>query len=401
MGTVPRMRSLLLGTLTALAVATTLTTAPAPAGAVQADPGQPGSTQVARERAAYPTLAVRRLVTGLDHPWDVRSLGGGRLLYTQRDRASLTVWKAGRKHQVRFPSGSVWVSGETGLMGLQVDPGFAKNRRIYTCQGGTTASGHDVRVIAWRLNSPITKATKIKQLIGGFPTSSGRHGGCRLLIDKAGSLLVGTGDAAIGTNPQNKHSLGGKTLRLNRFTGKPWPANPFIHAANHKQRYLQTYGHRNVQGLTQRADGTLWSVEQGTGRDDEVNRLVNGGDYGYNPVPGYNESVPMTDHGLPGKQVSAAWSSGDPTLATSGGSFVYGAHLGAYNGTLAVAALKAERVLFLTLSKSGRLVRVKVPAELRKYGRIRTVVDGPGSSFYVTTDNGGGTDAILRVSPRT
>ena len=32
-----------------------------------------------------------------------------------------------------FPSGKVWVSGETGLLGLEVDP--EDNRRIYTCQG--------------------------------------------------------------------------------------------------------------------------------------------------------------------------------------------------------------------------------------------------------------------------
>ncbi|WP_345529212.1 PQQ-dependent sugar dehydrogenase [Nocardioides endophyticus] len=387
------MRSLLLGSVTALVTSLALTIAAAPATAERPD-------HQSSERAAYPALKVKRLVTGLDKPWDVRSLGGGRLIFTQRDRATLTVWAKGHKHGVRFPSSEVWVSGETGLMGLEVDPGFAKNRRIYTCQGATTSGGHDVRVIAWRLNAKATKATKVRQLIGGFPSSSGRHGGCRLLIDSAGSMLVGTGDAAIGTNPQDKQSLGGKTLRLNRFTGAPWPSNPFAKAESRNQRYVHTYGHRNVQGLSQRADGSLWSIEQGTGRDDEVNRLVNGGDYGYNPVPGYNESVPMTDQSLPGKQIDAAWSSGDPTLATSGGGFVYGKRLGAYDGTLAVAALKAEQVLFLTLSKSGTLKRVQVPDALRRYGRIRTVVDGPASSFYVTTDNGGGTDVILRVRPR-
>ena len=55
--------------------------------------------------------------------------------------------------------------------------------------------------------------------------------------------------------------------------------NPFIKAAEHAKRYVHTFGHRNVQGLTQRADGTVWSVEQGTYRDDEVNRSA-GGDYG-------------------------------------------------------------------------------------------------------------------------
>src|SRR5207237_525325 len=119
------------------------------------------------------------------------------------------------------------------------------------------------------------------------------------------------------SNPRNLTSLGGKTLRLNRFTGRPWPTNPFRHARNAHKRYLQSYGHRNVQGLAERADGSLWSIEQGTDRDDEVNLLVDGGDYGYNPVPGYNESVPMTDPRLPGRQVAARWHSGYPTLATS------------------------------------------------------------------------------------
>ena len=45
-----------------------------------------------------------------------------------------------------------------------------------------------------------------------------------------------------------------------------------------------TYGHRNVQGLAVRP-GTdqVFSVEQGTIRDDEVNLLQAGGNYGYDP----------------------------------------------------------------------------------------------------------------------
>ena len=54
---------------------------------------------------------------------------------------------------------------------------------------------------------------------------------------------------------------------------------------------MVTFGHRNVQGLAQRADGTLWSVEHGTDRDDEVNQLAGGDNYGWNPVPGYNETT--------------------------------------------------------------------------------------------------------------
>lgn len=348
-----------------------------------------------------PALKVRRLVKGLDHPWDVRSIGKGKLLFTQRDRATLSTWKKGRTRRVKgFPSNRIWVSGETGLTGLAVDPGFAGNRRVYTCGGWVKpGGGHDVRVIAWKMSSNARKVTGRKVLAKGFPTTSGRHGGCRLLIADDGSLLIGTGDAAVGTHPRDLDSLGGKTLRINRFTGAPWPSNPYAGASS-ARRYVHTFGHRNVQGLAQRADGSLWAVEHGPDRDDEVNLLVNGGDYGWNPVPGYNESVPMTDQGLPGTQVDARWRSGVPTVATSGADFLSGSRWGALEGALAVACLKASRLIFMTFDASGSLKRTKVPAKLRTFGRLRGVTLAPDGALLVTTSNGSGRDSILRVSPK-
>ncbi|MDP2774454.1 MAG: PQQ-dependent sugar dehydrogenase [Nocardioides sp.] len=382
------MRSLGLGVLLTLV----LTGTPAVATTAPPDSGD--------ERRATPRLVVTKRVTGLSNPWDVKPIGNGRLLITERDTRRLIIAGKGGKRVVKFPSRSVWVSGETGLMSLEVDPRFVKNRRFYTCSGGfLRGGGHDVRVNAWTLNKKLTRARLVRKLIGGFPTTTGRHGGCRLLIAKDGSLVVGTGDAAVGTNPRNLSSLGGKTLRLHRFTGAPWPANPFVDSSNKRRRYVQTFGHRNVQGLAQRANGSLWSVEHGSFRDDEVNLLLKGGDYGWHPVPGYNESVPMTDFDLPGKQYGAKWRSGDPTLATSGASFVYGKKWGSLNGALAVAALKATRILFLTFDARGKLVRKAVPPILQRYGRLRSVTRAPNGDLLVTTDTDSGGGSVLRVRP--
>jgi glucose/arabinose dehydrogenase len=235
-------------------------------------------------------------------------------------------------------------------------------------------------------------------LIKGLPTTSGRHGGCRLLITRNGALLVGTGDAAVGRNPQSLRSLGGKTLRLDPSTGRPWPTNPWRHAKNLKKRYLFTYGHRNVQGLAQRRDGSLWSVEHGSFRDDEVNKLGAGRNFGWNPVPGYNESVPMTDHSLPGRQWSAKWRSGDPTIATSGAAFVSGSGWGSLAGTLAVGCLAGEQLRFIRFDADGDLKWSRAPARLREFGRLRGVTAYRGS-LLVTTSNGGGNDKILRIRP--
>ena len=212
--------------------------------------------------------------------------------------------------------------------------------------------------------------------------------------------MVGTGDAAVGTNAHNRYSLGGKTLRMNRSTGAPWPNNPFIRSRSLNARYVVTFGHRNVQGLAQRSDGSIWSVEHGTDRDDEVNRLSTGGDYGWNPTPGYNESRPMTDQGLPGTQINARWRSGTPTIATSGAAWVRGRQWGDYDGALAVAALKGERLLFLKFDSAGRLLRTRTPSSLRSYGRLRSVTRVASGDLLVTTANGGGADKILRVHPR-
>lgn len=368
--------------------ATPMTALPAPATVREAAPRFPG-------------LRVTTLADGLDHPWDVQALPGEGLLVSERDRTTLSILDGGVARPLVVEGDPVWVSGETGLMGLAVDPGFSENRRFYTCQGGFTGDGgNDVRVVAWRLSDDDARAVQTEVLLAGIQATSGRHGGCRLLITRAGALVVGTGDAAVPGNPQDRTSLNGKTLRLDRFTGRPSPGNPYAGSADPQQRYVLTYGHRNVQGLAQRPDGTLWSVEHGTNRDDEVNLLRAGGNYGWDPGPGYTENGPMTDYSLPGKQLGARWSSGNPTIAPSGATFVTGAEWGAYRGRLAVAVLGDTKMMFQRYDARGRLQGVKVPRVLAQQGRLRAVTQLPGGALVVTTDNGGGRDRVLRVVPR-
>ena len=351
---------------------------------------------VARTSDRVPVLRVRTVARGLEHPWDVQQAPGGRLVVSERDRARLSVVRDGRRRSLARLAGLVWVSGETGLMSLALDP---RRRTLWACHGATTRRGHEVRVTRWRVDRSWRRLAHRRTILAGLPATSGRHGGCRLLLEREGDgLLVGTGDAAVGTNPRNLDSLGGKVLRVHRRTGAPMPDNPWAGAAG-ARRLVWTYGHRNVQGLAQRRDGSLWSVEHGSHRDDEVNRLVAGGDYGWHPVPGYDESVPMTDQSLPGIQQEAAWSSGDPTVATSGAAWVRGAQWGALEGSLAVAALKGSEVLFLRFDDTGDLVSVTRPRALQRFGRLRSVTSTRDGDLLVTTANGTG-DRVLRVSPR-
>ena len=368
---------------------------PPSAADVRPEPAPVAQPTVERADRA-PALKVRAVARGLQHPWDVQQAPGGRLVVSERDRARLSVVRKGKRRTLANLSRRVWVSGETGLLSLAVD---GRSRTIWACHGATGRGGNEVRVTRWRVDRRWRRLSHRKVLVGGFPATSGRHGGCRLLLDRdSDALLIGTGDAAVGTNPRDLDSLGGKVLRVHRRTGAPMGDNPFAGAVS-ARRFVWTYGHRNVQGLAQRADGTLWSVEHGSFRDDEVNLLVAGGDYGWNPVPGYDESVPMTDQSLPGEQQDAAWSSGDPTVATSGAAWVHGDQWRRLDGTLAVAALKAGEVLFMRFDEAGALTSVTTPRELTGLGRLRSITSARNGDLLVTTDNGA-RDRVLRVSPR-
>jgi glucose/arabinose dehydrogenase len=351
-------------------------------------PGSSSSAQV-------PALDVAVVADGLDHAWDVVQASDGTLLVDERSGGLTAVLPDGAVREVSADFGDLFAQGETGLMGLALDPGFAGNRRFYSCQGvvanGRTSLPASIAVIAWTAAPDWSSATRVADpLIGGIPVNqrSGRHGGCRLRFDEQGALLIGTGDNAVGTNAQDPRTWAGKVLLADAMTGEV---------------AVWTLGHRNVQGLAVRpGTGQVFSVEHGPDRDDEVNLLREGGNYGWDPDGDrtYDESVPMTDPGIEGA-IPAVWSSGDTTIAVSGATFLDGDQWGAYDGLLLVGVLKGQGVLALRLDDAGALQeQFRLPELEGAYGRIRSVQQGTDGALYVTTDNGGNEDKVLRVTPR-
>ncbi|MEJ7562109.1 MAG: PQQ-dependent sugar dehydrogenase, partial [Ilumatobacteraceae bacterium] len=167
-----------------------------------------GATEAGARRA--PNLRVNTVLSGLDHPWGVAFTPNGSMLVTERNRGRVMLRTP--RGNVRTLVGNVpnlWVSGETGLMGIEVDPRFRANRRFYTCHGFRDGSTTDVRVVAWRANSSLTSAQAVDNLVTGIQVSSGRHGGCRLRFGGKGALFIGTGDAAITGSARDRTSLAG------------------------------------------------------------------------------------------------------------------------------------------------------------------------------------------------
>jgi len=344
-----------------------------------------------------PTLRAQTIVSGRSHVWEIAFTPSGTMLWTERPGRIMKRTSGGTVTQVTADLSGLRVAGETGLMGLAVDPSFSSNRRIYTCMGYSSGSTTDVRVVPWVFNGAGTAVARQAPIVTGMPATTGRHGGCRLVFDGRRRLYVGTGDAAIGTTPQDLGSLGGKILRVDPDTGAGSPENPFASSASATTRRIFSYGHRNVQGLAIRpGNGSLWSAEHGPDRDDEVNR-GQAGNFGWNPVPGYNEAVPMTDTAEFPDAVRARWSSGVPTVATAGIAWLDGDRWGVWDDHMVVATLKGQRLLLLKPESDGRLTLVQTLYQ-GTWGRLRAVRLGPDGNLYVGTSNGEG-DRIIRITP--
>ncbi len=338
-------------------------------------------------------LQVDDYITGLERPWDVAWLPNGTVLVTERPgRLDVFVDGAGSEPTVIDLPDVVSTGGEGGLMGLEVDPSFDDNGYVYLCMASNAGSENDVRVVRLTMSRPDAAVVEDRvDIVTGMPHndgSRGRHSGCRPRFGPDGFLWVGTGDAAIGTTPQNDDSLGGKVLRVTR-NGAAAPGNS-------GDRLWYSKGHRNIQGLAFRSDGIGMSAEHGPDVDDEVNALVPG-NFGWDPVPGYNESVPMTDLGKFPDAIEAAWSTGSPTLALAGATFLEGEQWGDLDGELAVATLKAMHLRILSVDSAGN-VRNRT-AVVEGEGRLRTPRQGPDGLLYVTTDRRGDGDRVLRVTP--
>lgn len=345
--------------------------------------------------ARVPSLAVTAVAGGLDHPWDIAFTPDGTMLATERSGDIDVVTAAGVRLLGRPPD--VEAVGEGGMMGLAVDPAFSTNRRIYTCLRSTASGASDVRVVRWVLNGAYTSLSQRADIVTGIPAAPS-HVGCRIRFGPDGYLWIGTGDALGGPNPQSPTSLGGKVLRVTT-DGAGAPGNP----GGSWDPRIHDIGHRNVQGLAFRpGDGQAYSAEHGPDRDDEVNFLVPGENYGWNPVPyrgggtTYDQTTPMTDVTRIPWVIGPVWTSGSPTVAPSGATFVTGPQWGAWNGALVLAMLKGSQLRVLILDQAGTTTVAQFTA-LTDRGRLRSVVQGPDANLYVATDAGGG--QILRVTP--
>jgi glucose/arabinose dehydrogenase len=281
----------------------------------------------------------------------------------------------------RAPVARIHVSavGEGGLLGLALDPAFSRNRLVYLYY---TASGF-MRLERYRLAHG--RLTRQGSLVNGIVAGQVHDSG-RIAFGPDRRLYVSTGDAGQPALAQDPGSLNGKMLALSpaQYRGRE-PVRPAI----------VSLGNRNAQGFAwQPGTGRMLATEHGpTGFDgqdgwDEVNVIVTGRNYGW-PDYGLNQPPPDTPPLVLYR---------DP-IAPSGATFV---RHGAWRGDFVFACLRGEQLRRLAF-RGGRVVADQ-PLLAGRFGRLRTVVEGPDGALYALTSNRDGRglprrgdDRILRI----
>ncbi|HEV2250693.1 MAG TPA: PQQ-dependent sugar dehydrogenase [Candidatus Limnocylindria bacterium] len=334
-----------------------------------------------------PALTETVIQSGLSVPWDIAFAPDGRMFMTER-MGTIVMFASARTNAKRLTDlkvPDVHSMGEAGLMGIALDPRFADNGYLYVC--ASRMDGGEWRNQILRYKAGADSMTFDRYVIRAGPLAAPIHDGCRLEFGPDGKLWATMGENGNGRLAQDPSSLNGKILRLEPDGTIP-ADNPILPGAS-ARTYAFSMGHRNPQGLAfQPASGAVFEVEHGATTNDEINILAAGGNYGWPD----QEGIGGTAKGF----IDPIWTSGPLTYATSGAAFVTGAAWGAWSGSLFVATLKEQDLRRFAVN--GTAVVPKEVLDDQKYGRLRSVVQGPDGALYVTTSNGSG-DRIIRIAP--
>lgn len=217
-------------------------------------------------------------LTDLALPTNLAFAPDGRLFFTEKDTGLVRVVSPeGRLREEPFARFAVQNRGETGMLGIALDPSFATDPWVYL-YFSDAESGRNRLV---RVRDEDGTAGR-PQVLGTFlPWSAGYHNGGDLVFGADGMLYVAVGEAHEPSRAQDPDDVGGKILRLTPDGSIP-PDNPFG-----PSNPAFTIGHRNSFGLCVDPEtDDLWETENGPSVDDEVNVLRAGRNYGWPEVTG-------------------------------------------------------------------------------------------------------------------
>lgn len=349
-----------------------------------------------------PRIRTEVVARGLEHPWAVAFIDGGRMLVTERPGRLRVIQPDGKPGAPIKGLPKIDAGGQGGLLDVVPDSGFARNRTIYFCYAEPGDKGNSTALASARLSEDNTRLEQVKVLFSQRPKiESEAHFGCRIVENRDGTLFLTLGERFVRMQDAQKlDNHHGKIVRVAKDGSIPRD-NPFAQKnPSHPEALpeIWSYGHRNAQGATLGPDGKLWMHEHGAQGGDEINRPEAGRNYGW-PVISYGVHYggAKVGEGLSAKpgmeQPVYYWT---PSIAPSGMAFLHSDRYGkAWQGNLFVGALKARYLARLELNGAKVLREERLLQDLKQ--RIRDVREGPDGLLYVLTDESDG--ELIRLLP--
>lgn len=371
-----------------LAATNTTTCAPSPEPPSDSAPAPtPGPSAEIFTTADGVRFFVDTVVSRVEVPWSLTFAPDGRLFFTERPGRVRIVQNGTLVAQPALTLADVVASGESGALGLAVDPDFARTHYVFIAYTARAAAGAVNRLVRYReAGNTLADAVVLLDNIA----AASIHDGSRVKFGPDGMLYMTMGDAADAENAQNLSSDNGKILRLTAEGTTPRD-NPF-------STPVFSYGHRNPQGIDWHpVTGDLWETEHGNIGNDEVNVVQGGANYGW--------PVIEADATRPGMVTPLMFFT--PSVAPSGAAFYRGTAFPAFQNNFFFATLRGFHIRRLRLDPaSPRRVAADEKLVENRYGRIRDVVAGPDGYLYFSTSNRDGRntpttddDRILRLVP--
>jgi len=368
-----------------------------------ADDSQPGITRTV-------------VMSGLSDPWDLTFATDGAMLFSEKCRGL----------SVRLPDGALrllfgtdqaaleaedfFCQGQSGLLGVAIDPEFTENRYVYVYMASRKDGTSSNRVVRLTVDKDYTTVADRTDIVPDISYKqspnrwggAGAHSGGRIRFSPFdGYLYVTTGDNHEGPLPQDLNRLGGKVLRIDR-DGNAAPGNKTPSDGDPR---IFTYGHRNVQGIAFHPDtGKPIACEHGPAHDDEVTPLAAGGNGGWDPAPlrgvfcednycGYISNkpdgtpTPMTDLDRFPDALRPSWNNRGDSEGMGPCDFLTGSHWKAWENRLAVGFLRGARIELLQMDEQYMTTGTNIVENLPRK-RIRSLVPGPDGALYVAIDEG-------------
>ncbi len=326
-----------------------------------------------------PTIDTAEIIaTNLDKPWAI-TFGDDKIFVSEKSGKIHIVTSSGILDSPLISLRTPEIFGG-GLLGITTHPEFSENHFLYAYY--TYEENENLWNKIIRITEENNKATEVITIMDKIPGSAFSNGGV-IKFGPDGKLYVGTGSVSdYSDEPQNLNSLSGKILRLNEDGTIPID-NPF------EESYVFTYGHRNPTGLAWNSEGQMYSTESGPTKNDEINLITPGSNYGWPEVQCFSKIVNYVN----------PLECFDPGLEP-GGIIFYSGDKFDIDNQMILATQKATNLFKVKINENG----VNLDRILSGIGRIRDVGQGPDGYVYIITTNTDGKafpapddDKLLRI----